>query len=321
MSRFSVLIRSGLFLACLVPALAAAQSYPTRPITLIVPQGPGGNNDIVARSFGQKLAERLGQPVIVDNRPGASGTLGSGIAARSANDGYTISIGDGSALIVAKHTQPTIPYDTLTDFSPIAKVATVSIVVTTQADSPYRNIQDVLTAAKAQPGKLTCGTAGVGSTGHLALELLRSTAGVDMLHVPFKGGAQAVTGLLGGQVDIIIDGAALALAKSGKIKPIAVTGPRLATLPDIAGIGETIKGFNFTNWFGFFAPAGTPEPIITRLNEEFRQIASTPEIRERLTGLGLNAEQRGTPQQFAEDLRQDTDKIARLIRDAKIKFE
>jgi tripartite-type tricarboxylate transporter receptor subunit TctC len=321
MSRFSTLIRSALFLSCLVPAFAAAQSYPTRPITLIVPQGPGGNNDIVARSFGQKLAERLGQPVIVDNRPGASGTLGSGIAARSANDGYTISIGDGSALIIAKHTQPTIPYNTLTDFSPIAKVATVSIVVTTQADSPYRNIQDVLTAAKAQPGKLTCGTAGVGSTGHLALELLRSTAGVDMLHVPFKGGAQAVTGLIGGQVDIIIDGAALALAKSGKIKPIAVTGPRLAILPDVAGIGETVKGFNFTNWFGFFAPAGTPEPIVTRLNEEFRQIASTPEIRERLTGLGLNAEQRGTPQQFVEDLRQDTDKIARLIRDANIKFE
>ena len=145
--------------------------------------------------------------------------------------------------------------------------------------------------------------------------------GADMLHVPFKGGAQAVTGLIGGQIDIMIDGAALALAKSGKIKPIAVTGSRLAALPDVPSIGETVKGFDFVNWFGFFAPAGTPEPIIKKLNEEFRQIAAMPDVRERMTGLGLNTEQSGAPQQFAEVLQKDTDRIARLIKDANIKFE
>jgi tripartite-type tricarboxylate transporter receptor subunit TctC len=321
MNKYLALIRGVLLVSCMAPAFAMAQTYPVRPITLIVPQPPGGNNDIVARTFGQKLAERIGQPVVIDNRPGAGGTLGTGIAARSANDGYTIVIGDVGTMVIAKHTQPKLPYNALNDFSPIAVVATVSIVVATQADSPFNNIQDVITAAKAQPGKLTSGSGGVGSTGHLALELIRSTAGVDILHVPFKGGAQATTGLIGGQVDLMIDGAALMLAKSGKIKPIAVTGPRLATLPDVPGIGETVKGFNFVNWFGFFAPAGTPEPIIERLNQEFRAIANMPEIRERLTSLGLNAEQSGTPQQFIEVVQQDTEKIARIIKDANLKFD
>ncbi|MDR0439491.1 MAG: tripartite tricarboxylate transporter substrate binding protein [Candidatus Accumulibacter sp.] len=320
MNKFLALTHSIFLVSCLVPAIAVAQTYPVRPITLIVPQPPGGNNDIVARTFGQKLAERIGQPVVVDNRPGAGGTLGTGIAARSENDGYTIVIGDVGTMVIAKHTQPNVPYNALKDFSPIAAVTTVSIVVAAQADSPYNNIQDVITAAKAEPGRLTSGSGGVGSTGHLALELVRSMAGVDILHVPFKGGAQAMTGLIGGQVDLMIDGAALALAKSGKIKPIAVTGPRLTTLPDIPGIGETVKGFNFVNWFGFFAPAGTPKPIIEKLNQEFRAIASMPEIRERLTNLGLNAEQNGTPQQFAEVLQQDTEKIARIIKDANLKF-
>ncbi|MDR2451588.1 MAG: tripartite tricarboxylate transporter substrate binding protein [Candidatus Accumulibacter sp.] len=319
MNKFLALIRGVLLVSCMVPAIGVAQTYPERPITLIVPQPPGGNNDIVARTFGQKLADRIGQPVVIDNRPGAGGTLGTGIAARSANDGYTIVIGDVGTMVIAKHTQPKMPYS-VNDFSPIAAVATVSIVVATQADSPYDNIQDVITAAKAQPGKLTSGSGGIGSTGHLALELIRSMAGVDILHVPFKGGAQAITGLIGRQTDLMIDGAALALAKSGKIKAIAVTGPRLATLPDVPGIGETIKGFNFVNWFGFFAPAGTPEPVIEKLNQEFRAIANMPEIRERLTNLGLNAERRGTPQQFVEVVSQDTEKIARIIKDANLKF-
>jgi tripartite-type tricarboxylate transporter receptor subunit TctC len=321
MNKFLALIRGVLLISCMLPMFAMAQTYPARPITLIVPQPPGGNNDIVARTFGQKLAERIGQPVVIDNRPGAGGTLGTGIAARSANDGYTIVIGDASAMVIAKHTQPKISYNVLKDFSPIAVVATVSAVVATQADSPYKNIQDVITTAKAQPGKLTSGSGGIGSLGHLALELVCSMAGVDILHVPFKGGAQAVTGLIGGQIDLMIDGAALALAKSGKIRAIAVTGPRLATLPDVPGIGETVNGFYLTNWFGFFAPAGTPEPIIERLNQEFRAIAKMPEIRERLTNLGLNAEQHGTPQQFTEVVQQDTEKIARIIKDANLKFD
>jgi tripartite-type tricarboxylate transporter receptor subunit TctC len=321
MNRFLALIRGALLVSCLFPAFAMAQTYPARTITIIVPQPPGGNNDNIARIFGQKLSERLGQPVVIDNRPGATGTLAVGIAARSANDGYTIVIGDGTSMVIAKHTQPKISYDAIKDFSPITLIATLSPVMVTQVDSPYQNIQDVLTAAKAQPGKLNGGSSGIGSLGHLAFGLIRSMTGADILHVPFKGGAPAVTGLIGGQVDLVIDGTALPLVKSGKIKALAVTGPRLTVLPGIPGIGETIDGFNLTNWFGFFAPAGTPEAIIEKLSGEFREILGMPEIRERLTGFGLNVEQGGTPRQFAEILQQETEKIARIIKDANIRFE
>ena len=309
-----------LLAACLTPLAAAAQPYPSRPIKLIVPYAPGGNTDIVARIFGQKLAERIAQPVVFDNRGGATGTLGVGVAAKSPNDGYTIVIGDLGSMVIANHAIPNRPYHPQKDFAPIGLVSGVSIVVTVNPKSPSGNIDDLLARARAQPGKLTYGTSGIGSPSHMAMELLQSMARVELVHVPFKGGAQAVTALIGEQIDFLVDGAAFGQVKGGRLKAVAVTGPRLPALPDTPGIGETLKGFEFTNWWGFLAPAGTPAEAVNRLNEEFRQIAALPEIRDRLSGLGL-APRSGTPQQFADHLKSETEKIDRIVRDANIKFE
>ena len=304
----------------LASPLAQAQPYPSRPIKLIVPYAPGGNTDIVARTFGQKLSERIGQPVVFENRGGATGTLGVGVAAKSPNDGYTIVIGDLGSMVIANHAIPNRPYDPIKDFAPIALVTSVSIVVTVNPKSASSNFEDILKRARAQPGQLTYGTSGIGSPSHMAMELVQSMTKAELVHVPFKGGAQAVTALIGEQIDLLVDGAAFGQVKGGRLKAIAVTGPRLPALPDTPGIGETVKGFEFTNWWGFLAPAGTPAEAINRLNEEFKQIAALPEIRERLSGLGLAARD-STPRQFAEHLQTETEKIGRIVKSANIKFD
>jgi tripartite-type tricarboxylate transporter receptor subunit TctC len=306
--------------ACLWSVAVPAQQYPSRPVKLIVPYPPGGNTDIVARLFAQKLAERIGQPVVIDNRGGAAGALGMGVAAKSPNDGYTLVIGDLGSLVIAPIANPNAGYVPQKDLAPISVVTSVSIVVTVNAKSPDNSFAEFLARARAQPGKLTYGTSGVGAPGHLAFEMLRSMTGIDILHVPFKGGAQAVSGLLGEQVDIVVDGAAMAQVKAGRLKAIAVTGPRLQALPDVPGIGETVKGFNFTNWWGILLPAGAPADIVRRLNEELTAIAALPETRERLSELGLTA-QSSTPQQFSDLVRSETEKVARIVKDAGIKLE
>lgn len=305
---------------CLWAAPAAAQPYPSRPIKLIVPYPAGGNTDIVARIFSQKLSERLGQPVVVDNRGGAAGALGMAAATKSPNDGYTLVVGDLGSLVIAPLANPNAGYVPQKDLAPISLVSSVSIVVTANPKSPDVTFADFLARAKAQPGKLTYGTGGIGGPGHLAFELLRSMTGVDILHVPFKGGAQAVSGLLGEQVDLVVDGTAMAQVKGGRLKALAVTGPRLPALPDVPGIGETVTGFNFTNWWGFLAPAGAPADAVKRVNEELTAIAALPDVREKLRDLGLAA-QSSTPQQFNDLIRVETDKVAKIIKDAGIKFD
>ena len=305
--------------ALAMPFAAAAQSYPDKPIRFIVPYPPGGNNDIVARIYAQKLSERLGQSMVVDNRGGAAGTLGVGLAVKAPNDGYTVVIGDLGSLIIAPLANPAVGYS-YRDLTPIGLMATVSIVVSANPNSPDNSIGDFLARAKAQPGKLTYGTSGVGAPSHLAMEYLRSRTGVDILHVPYKGGAQAVAGLLGGQVDIVVDGAAMAQVKAGKLKALAVTGPRLPALPDVPGIGETIPDFSFTNWWGLLAPAGAPADVVKRLNAEINAVAVMPDVRDKLRDLGLAA-QGDSPQQFADRLRTEAERVARIVKDAAIKLE
>lgn len=309
-----------LAVACLVPTVASAQAYPSSPVKLIVPYGPGGNSDIVARLYGQKLSERIGQPVVIDNRGGAAGTLGVRIGAKSPNDGYTLVLGDIGSMAIGPIANPAVGYDPRKDFAPISLIASVSIAVTVHPKSPINTMADILSRARAQPGKLTYGTGGVGGPGHLAFELLRSMTGIDVLHVPFKGGAQAVTGLLGEQVDIVIDGTAVGQVKAGKLKPIAVTGPRLAALPEVPSISETVQGYGFTNWWGILAPAGTPPDIVKRLSDDLVAIAAMPEVRQRLGDLGLGA-QSSSPQQLAEHIRSEIEKIDRIVKEAKIKFQ
>ncbi len=307
-------------IACLGALGATGQDFPSRPVKLIVPYPAGGNTDVVARIYSQQLSERLGQPVVIDNRGGAAGTLGVDVASKSPADGYTIVIGDLGSLVIAPISKPTLGYDPKKDLAPISLVAAVSIVVTVNPKSPDATFAAFLARAKAQPGKLTYGTGGVGGPGHLAFEMLRSMTGVDILHVPFKGGAQAVTGLLGEQVDVVVDGSAMAQVKAGRLKALAVTGPRLPALPDVPGMGEVVKGYEFTNWWGILAPAGTPADAIARLNKELVAIAAMPEVRERLTGLGLTA-QSSTPQAFAQQIDSETAKVARIVKEAGIKFE
>lgn len=319
MSRLIVAIVVALA-ATLLPALSQAQPFPSRPIKLIVPYPAGGNTDIVARMYSQKLTERLGQPVVIENRGGAAGTIGVAAGAKSPNDGYTLVVGDLGSLVIGPLSKPDLGYDPMKDFAPVGLLATVSIVVTVHPNSPDKSIGDYLARARAQPGKLTYGSSGVGAPGHLAFEQLRSMTGVDFVHVPFKGGAQAVTGILGEQVDVVIDGTAMAQVKAGKLRAIAVSGPRLPALPDVPGIGETVNGFDFTNWWGVLAPAGTPPEVVRRLNAELVAVAALPEVRDRLRDLGLAA-QGSTPAEFADRIRDETAKVAKIVRDAKIKFE
>ncbi|MEO8753073.1 MAG: tripartite tricarboxylate transporter substrate-binding protein [Casimicrobiaceae bacterium] len=315
LSRLLLAIVAGLWAQA-----ALAQPYPSRPVKLIVPYPPGGNTDIVARIFSQPLAERLGQPVVVENRGGAAGALGMGIAAKSPNDGYTLVVGDLDALVFAPLANPNVGYVPLKDLAPISLVTSVSIVVTVNPKSPDNSFADFLARAKAQPGKLTYGTGGVAGPGHLAFEMLRSMTGVDILHVPFKGGAQAISGLLGEQVDVVVDGTAIAQVKAGRLKALAVTGPRLPALPDVPGIGETVKGYSFTNWWGFLAPAGAPAEAVKRINDELTAIAALPDVRDRLRDLGLAA-QSSTPAQFTDLIRTETEKVSKIVKDAGIKLE
>ncbi|MEO6565165.1 MAG: tripartite tricarboxylate transporter substrate-binding protein [Casimicrobiaceae bacterium] len=298
---------------------ALAQSYPVKPIKLIVPYPAGGNTDIVARIYSQKLAERLGQPVVIDNRGGAAGALGMAVAARSPNDGYTLVVGDLGTMVIAPIANPNAGY-TQKDLAPVSMVASVSIVVSANPKSPDNSFADFLARAKAQPGKLTYGTGGIGGPGHLAFEMLRAMTGIDILHVPFKGGAQAISGLMGEQIDIAVDGTAMAQVKAGRLKALAVTGPRLPAIPDVPSMGETVTGYSFTNWWGFLAPAGAPADAIKRINEELTAIAAMPEVRDRLRDLGLAA-QNSTPAQFTDLIRTESDKVSKIVKDANIKFE
>ena len=256
MDRRHVLLGMGLAASGL--SGARAQSWPDKPIRLIVPYPPGGNTDIVGRLYAQKLAERLKQPVVIDNRGGAAGTIGVSVAAKSPPDGYTLVVGDSGSLVIAAIANPALAYAPLKDLAPISLVTAVSIVLCVKPDSPIRDMADLIARARAQPGKLTLGTAGVGSPSHLAYELLASMTGMQMLHVPYKGGAPLTTAAIGGEIDVMIDGAAFAQVKSGRLRAIAVTGPRLSALPGVPGIGEFVKGFEFTNWWGILAPAGLP---------------------------------------------------------------
>ena len=213
--------------------LHAQDNYPNKPVTLIVPYPPGGNNDVVARAYATPLSKAIGQPVVVENKGGAAGAIGVGQAAKAAPDGYNMVIGDLGSLCINPISNPSLAYSTLRDFTPISTIASVSIVITGRKDLPANNLRELLNQAKSNPGKFRCGTAGPGSIGHLSLEMIKSMTGVDILHVPYKGGAPALNDLLGGHIDLLIDGAAFNSVKSGQVKALAVTGGRVAALPDV----------------------------------------------------------------------------------------
>lgn len=320
MKKIATIIAAGLSLWLSVPSTALAQKFPDKPIKWTVPFPPGGNTDRVARLYALKLSESLGQQVVIDNKAGATGSIGLQAVAKSPADGYSLVIGDLSSLIVNKHANPKLPFDPFTDFTPVAKLAEVSIVITGRADLPANNLAEFLALAKAQPGKFTYATSGVGSIGHLSFELIKSMADVDVRHVAYKGGGPAVTDLIGGHVDVVVDGAALPFVLDGKIKALATTGPRLSVLPKVPSVAESgLKGYGVTNWWCLLAPVGTPAAIVKTLSDEIARIANTAEVKSNFEKAGIAAAS-NTSAEMSKLMHDDYEKMGGIIKKSKIEF-
>ena len=309
----------------LVAGAAFAQgNYPAKPIRLIVPFPPGGGTDILARVIGQKLSESLGQPVVVENKPGAGGNIGVDAVAKAQPDGYSIVIGQTSNLAVNPTLYPKLPYNPLKDLAPISLVASAPLVMVVAANSPFKSLDDVVKAAKAKPGDVTFASPGSGTVAHLSGELLQRAANVKFQHIPYKGAAQALTDLMGGQVQLYMSSVPTALAqiKGGRLRALVVTSSkRLPDLPDVPTVAESgFKDFESSTWFGFLARAGTPQPIIARLNAETNRVLQTPEVREKIASEGAEILS-GTPEQFTELLKQEIEKWGRVVKESGAKVD
>ena len=305
-------------------ALAQAPAYPSKPIRLIVAFPAGGSTDIIARIVGQKLGERLGQQVVIDNRGGAGGTLGTEIAARSNPDGYTLTMGTTSTHVIAAGAYANLKYDPLKDFEPITMVATTPYLLVLNPGVKANTLAEFIALAKAQPGKLNYASAGTGTTTQLAMEMLKSAAGIDVVHIPFNGNGPANTATLGGQVQVLFGSmpAVLAQAKAGRLRAIAVGTPkRSPSLPDVPSVAESgYPGFDASLWLGFFAPKGTPAAILKRLETELVSVARAPEMKEPFERNGAEALTM-TPAEMRKLLPVEIDKYAKIIKAAGIKLE
>ena len=316
--KIKLLVRLALSLAVLVAApLASAQSYPTKPIKVVVPFPPGDAGDIMARLIAPKMSERLGQQVIVENRAGASGQIGLDFLAHAAPDGYTIGVGQGGNLAVAPHTYRKLPYDPLKDFVPVALMATNYLAIVANPDVPFKTIGEMIEWAKAHPGKLTVATNGEGGFPHLAFEQLRTMAGFTFQHIPYKGATQLTTDIMGGQVQVGI-GAYTSMSpqvNAGRLRLLAVTNPvRVPLKPDLPIVAEAVPGYDSRGWFGYIAPAGTPKEIVARLNEEINRALKQPDVVDKLTAAGLIIVTE-PPEYFSEFIHSEFEKYGKLTRD------
>ena len=312
-----------LLLAAFCSGLAQAQNFPTRPVKIIVAFSPGGGTDIVARLLGQKLTEMWGQQIIVENRAGASGTIGTELAARAAPDGYTLFMGTLGNLSVNKHLYPKMSSDPLKDFAPITKVVDVHFVMVVHPSVPARNLAEFIALAKSRPGQITYASSGPGGAPHLAAESLKRLAGIDMPHIPYKASAQSFQDLLGGQVMMTMDSQiqALPYIRDGRLRALGVLGKsRSAQLPDVPSISEVLPGYDLTNWFGLVAPAATPKDILSKISADVAKALENPELREKITALSATVVG-DTPEQFGATIRAESEKWARVIREAGIKAE
>ena len=308
------------------PLSSLAQGVSDKQTRLIVPFPPGGGTDSTARLIATKLGEIIGMPVVVDNRTGASGTIGIGVAAKLPADGLNLVLGQADNLAVAPLLIKSVPYDALNNLTPIAHVADVPILIVTLAEQPYKTMADVVKAAKADPKAITFASAGVGTTPHLSGELLSQAVGVTMSHVAYKGSAPALTDVLGGRVTMLFTSISLVVPhlKSGKLRALAITSSkRSSALPEVPTIAEALNlpGFDTGSWYGIFGPAGIPRDIVTRLNADINKVLSTPEIKAFLEMQEGAAIKRTTPEALAAQLRGDIQKWDRVIKQAKITLE
>jgi tripartite-type tricarboxylate transporter receptor subunit TctC len=299
---------------------ARAQDYPSKPITIVSAQASGGASDTVVRAVQERLQAALGQPVVLENRPGAGGNVGAAQVARAAPDGHTLMIGTDAMMTSNVHLYKSMPFDPVKDFAPITNAGANIIVLAVHADVPAKSVAELVAYAKANPGKVQYGTSGVASPHHLAGELLKLRTGVDIVHVPYRGGSLSANDLAGGHIAMafLSYSAAVGLIPTGKVRVLAVVEKtRYSALPDIPTVGETIPGFEMSSWLGFFAPSGTPAPIVARLHGEIVKILKADLVNERLAAVGL-AVVAGTPTDLAETIRNGIAVRGELVKAAKI---
>ena len=310
------------FLASVSLPAAAQAPWPSKPIIYVVPFAPGGNTDTLARLIGQKLPAALGQPVVVENKPGAGGNIGSDFVAKATPDGHTILGGTISSHAINPSVYPKMPYDAVKSFEPIIMIGSSPLVLAVNANTPYKTLQDVIAAAKAKPGQVAFASAGNGTSPHLAGELLKSIAKVDMTHVPYKGSGPAVTDVISGQVPMMFDTMLVVgpHIKGGKLRAVTVaSGKRLSALPDVPTAAEAgVKGFEVSSWQAIFAPAKTPKPVVERLNTEIARVLKLPDVQARLTELAVEPDG-GPPEKLAEYQKAEIARWAKVVKEAGVK--
>lgn len=313
------MIRYLLAAACAaICATAYAQSYPAKPIRLILPFPPGSPSDMVGRTIGQKISTQIGQNVIADNRPGAGGTLGLAAAAKSAPDGYTVLV-TSPTIAISPQLYANLPFDSLRDFTPVARLATIENVMVVHPSVPAKTLKQFIALARAHPGKLNYGSGGPGTTNHLANELLKTSQKINMVHVPYKGASLAAQALLGGEVDEVVLGVApaLPLIRANRLRPLAVLSEkRVATLPEVPTSTEQgVPEFRISIWYGMFAPAGTPREVVQHLYRETEKALQDPELLKRMSNAGMDP-WLGTPEDLGRHLRSEIARFAKLAESA-----
>ena len=323
MHRHTAALFSLVAVLAALPVQAQTPAYPSRPITILVPFTPGTGMDMIARTVGPKLSERLGQPVVVENKPGASGNIGAELVARAAPDGYTVMIGANTMLIAAS-LYKNVPFDPLKDFAPVSQAAYGTLMLVTNTKSGIESVQDLIAKSKAKPGSFTYASPGVGTPHHMSMELMKDLVGIDLLHVPYKGTAGAITDTLSGQISVMFMPIHVAMphVKSGRLKALAVgSAKRNASAPDVPTLTELgIKGADVDMWYPVMLPKGTPAPIVAKLNAEIRAILAMPDVKASLNGQGMDATS-SSPEELQALMQRDFARWAAVIKKNNISAE
>lgn len=308
----------------MMPPTALAQGYPAKPVKVVVTFPPGGTPDIYGRIMSAELQKLWGQSVVVENRTGAGGTIGTDSVAKSAPDGYTLLFAADASITIAPHLYSKLPYDPVRDLAPIVNVAAGPFVLLANPAFPPNNVKELITLVQREPGKISYASSGAGGQQHLAMEYIRTLAGsMDMIHVPYKGFGQGLTDVLANQVPLIFGGitASIQLTKSGKVKALGVTGPRRAkALPDVPAIAETLPGFDITAWYGFMAPAGTPREIVKKIHDDAVTVIRRPDFVERLDKDGIEPVA-NTPEEFGAEIKTDLARWGKIVKAAGAKLD